>query len=382
MSAQDAGLIPQAAHASQEAQAPQEAQVPLAALPSPRVPDPQRGPSLRWAILGSGWIAAQFVQSLQQHTNQQVVAVGSRTLARAQGFADEHGIPHAYGSYEELVASDVDVVYVATGHLDHYAHATLALNAGKPVLVEKPMTPRLAETQALAELARAKGLFAMEAVWTVALPRYSVIRQILEQGLLGDIVEVHANLGERLVEHHRAMDPAQGGGAMNDIGSYTLMFVNEFIPGLTVRAAHGRRQAVPGVPAPGAIGEFHAMLNDAEDRLATVSASMLADTPTTAYIAGTKATLVLDAPFYQPGPVAVHFHAEGNRAGVPVGTELRVDEPALAHTQLFWEALEVARCIDAGLTESPLRPLSRSIETITLVEQVRAAMGDPLPAEL
>src|SRR5690606_36381131 len=148
---------------------------PARVMPQPRVPDPLTGPVKRWAVLGTGWIAARFVEALQQHTNQRVVAVGSRSLARAEEFAAEHGSPEAYGSYEELVASDVDVVYVATGHLEHLAHATLALEAGKPVLVEKPMTPCLADTERLVALAREQGLFAMEAVWTLALPRYSVV---------------------------------------------------------------------------------------------------------------------------------------------------------------------------------------------------------------
>ncbi|QIK64810.1 Gfo/Idh/MocA family oxidoreductase [Leucobacter viscericola] len=334
-------------------------------MPSPQVPDPQNGPSLRWAILGSGWIATQFVDALRSLTNQRVVAVGSRSLARAQEFAREHGIEHAYGSYEELVASDVDVVYVATGHLDHFAHAILALEAGKPVLVEKPMTPRLAETRALVDLARSKGLFAMEAVWTLALPRFSVVRQVLEKGLLGEIVEVHANMGEYLVNHHRAMDPAQGGGAMNDLGTYPLMFANEVLPGLRVLAASGQQHAVHG-----SYGQFHAILTDEDGRQVTVSASMLADTPSSAYIAGTEATLILESPFYHPGPVTVRFHD---------GRELRYDEPRLAHTQLFWEALEVARCIDAGLTESPLRPLDQSLASIALMERCRELMGDPLP---
>lgn len=338
-------------------------------MPQPAVPDPMSAPVQRWAILGTGWIAAQFVRALQQHTNQQVVAVGSRTSARAEEFAAEHGIDAAYGSYEELVAADVDIVYVATGHLDHFAHARLALEAGRPVLIEKPMTPRLSEAQELVDLARAKGLFAMEAVWTLALPRYSVVRQVLESGMLGEVVEVSANLGERLVDHHRAMDPAQGGGAMNDIGTYVLMFANEILPGLRVTAAHGQRHAVAGVEGPGAIGQFHALLSDDADRLATVSASMRADTPTTAYIAGAEATLSLDAPFYQPGPVTVRFHD---------GEELRYEEPALAHTQLFWEALEAARCMDAGLTESPLRPLDQTLATLSLMERARELMGDPL----
>lgn len=351
-------------------------------LPAPRVPDPLSGPSLRWAILGTGWIADRFVEALQQNTNQRVVAVGSRTLPRAEEFASARGIPEAYGSYEDLVAADVDVVYVATGHLDHLAHATLALQAGKPVLVEKPMTPRLADTRALVALAREKGLFAMEAVWTLALPRYSVVRQVFESGMLGEIHEVHANLGERLIDHHRAMDPAQGGGVMNDIGSYTLMFANEMLPGLRVQAARGTRGPRSGADtgaaeattggAPGAaIGQFHALLGNDAGQIATVSASMFGDTPTTGYVAGSEATLELEAPFYQPGPVTVRFHD---------GEVLRYDEPARAHSQLFWEALEVARCIDAGLTESPLRPLDRTIETVALMERARELMGDPLPA--
>lgn len=341
-------------------------------LPEPQTPDPITGPSLRWGVVGTGWIADRFVDSLQQHTNQKVVAVGSRSLPRAAEFANARGIASAYGSYEELVAADVDVVYVATGHLDHLAHATLALEAGKPVLVEKPMTPRLADTRALVELARAKGLFAMEAVWTLALPRYSVVRQVLEQGMLGEIHEVYANLGERLIDHHRAMDPAQGGGAMNDIGSYTMMFAGEVLRDLRVQAARGTRGPRSAAETAGtepAIAQFHALLGNEVGQIATVSASMFGDTPTTAYIAGSAATLELEAPFYQPGPVTVRFHD---------GEVLRYEEPALAHTQLFWEALEVARCIDAGLTESPLRPLDRTLETVALIEQARELMGDAL----
>ena len=349
----------------------------MRSMPEPQVPDPMGGPSVRWAILGTGWIANRFVESLQQHTSQQVVAVGSRDAERAQQFAAAHGIAESYGSYEDLVNADVDVVYVATGHLEHLAHATLALEAGKPVLVEKPMTPRAADTRALIALAHEKGLFAMEAVWSLALPRYSVIRQVLDSGMLGEIHEVHANLGERLIDHHRAMDQAQGGGAMNDIGSYTIMFASEVLSGLQVRAAHGTRgggstavETPTSADTSAAVAQFHALLGNDAGQMATVSASMFGNTPTTAYVAGSEATLELEAPFYQPGPVTVRFHD---------GEVLRYEEPALAHTQLFWEALEVARCIDQGLTESPLRTLDRSLETVALMEQARDLMGDPLP---
>ncbi len=334
----------------------------MRALPEPRpVGDV---PSLRWGILGTGWIAHQFVATVLARTGQRVVAVGSRSAERSREFAGEFGIEQAFGSYEELVGAEVDVIYVATGHLDHLAHATLALEAGKPVLVEKPMTPRVADTEALVALARARGLFCMEAVWTLALPRYDVVRQILESGMLGEIQSVAADMGEYLVDHRRAMDPAQGGGAMNDLGTYPLMFVGWVLPSARVVGATGQRH-----PS-GSFGQFAAVLVDDEQRQAVVQASMVADTPTTAVIAGSDATLVLDGPFYRPGPVEVRFRD---------GEVLRWEEDRVAHVGLYHEALEVARCIGAGLTESPIRPLDATLATVRLMERARDLMGDPLP---
>lgn len=334
----------------------------MRALPEPRPVG--EVPSLRWGILGTGWIAHQFVATVLANTAQQVVAVGSRSVERSREFADEFGIEHAFGSYEELVAADVDVIYVATGHLDHIAHARLALEAGKPVLVEKPMTPKVADTEALIELARQRGVFCMEGVWSLALPRFDVVRQVLESGMLGEIRSVAADMGEYLVDHHRAMDPAQAGGAMNDLGTYPLMFVGWVLPSARVVGATGQRHAT------GAMGQFAAVLVDDESRQAVVHASMVADTPTTALIAGSEATLVLDGPFYHPGPVEVRFRD---------GEVLRWDEERVAHVGLFHEALEVARCIGSGLTESPVRPLDATLATVRLMERARDLMGDPLP---
>lgn len=334
----------------------------MRALPEPRPVG--EVPSLRWGILGTGWIAHRFVATVLANTAQQVVAVGSRSVERSREFADEFGIEHAFGSYEELVAADVDVIYVATGHLDHIAHARLALEAGKPVLVEKPMTPKVAHTEALVELARQRGVFCMEGVWSLALPRFDVVRQVLESGMLGEIRSVAADMGEYLVDHHRAMDPAQAGGAMNDLGTYPLMFVGWVLPSARVVGATGQRHAT------GAMGQFAAVLVDDESRQAVVHASMVADTPTTALIAGSEATLVLDGPFYHPGPVEVRFRD---------GEVLRWDEERVAHVGLFHEALEVARCIGSGLTESPVRPLDATLATVRLMERARDLMGDPLP---
>ena len=331
-------------------------------LPQPRTTDPTSVPSLRWGVIGTGWIADQFVTTVTRNTHQRIVAVGSRSLDRAREFAEGRGVEKACGSYEELVAQDLDVVYVATGHLDHASHARLALEAGRNVLIEKPMTPTVEATQELVELARSRGLFCMEAVWSLALPRFDVVRQVLAADLLGRIEAVTVDMGEYLVNHRRAMDPAQGGGAMNDLGIYPLMFADWVLPGIDVVTAVGPRHAT------GAVGQFMALLEDGEGRQASVFASMLANTPSLAVIGGSDATLVLDGPFYRPGPVEVRFRD---------GRVLSWDEPRIHHEGLFYEAVEAARCIAAGLTESPLRPLDATIATVKLMERARALMNDP-----
>ena len=224
------------------------------------------------------------------------------------------------------------------------------------------MTPTVEATRELVELARDKDLFCMEAVWSLALPRFDVVRQVLAANLLGRIEAVTVDMGEYLVDHRRAMDPAQGGGAMNDLGIYPLMFADWVLPGVEVVAAAGPRHAT------GAVGQFMALLGDGEGRQASVFASMLTDTPSVAVIGGSEATLVLDGPFYRPGPVEVRFRD---------GRVLSWDEPRIHHEGLFHEAVEVARCIAAGHTESPLRPLNATIATVELMEQARALMNDP-----
>src|SRR6185369_4576949 len=111
-----------------------------ASLPTPRTPDPLSAPSLRWGIIGPGWIAERFVGAVQRNTGQRVLAVGSRPAERSAAFAAKHGIERYYASYDALLAdSEIDVVYVATPHNAHYPCAKLAIAAGKHTVVEKPL---------------------------------------------------------------------------------------------------------------------------------------------------------------------------------------------------------------------------------------------------
>ena len=169
-------------------------------LAASTVPDPMVASPLRWGVIGPGHIASTFVAAVREGTRSDVVAVGSRSPERARAFAERHGVPRAYGSYEELVADDgLDAVYVATPHSEHHAHALLALRAGRAVLVEKAFARSLAETDEVLGVARDAGLLVAEAMWSRYLPSYDVVRRTVDDGTLGEVVLVQADHGQRLL---------------------------------------------------------------------------------------------------------------------------------------------------------------------------------------
>ena len=198
-------------------------------LPESRVPESRDAPALRWGIMGPGWIAERFTESVQAHTSQVIAAIGSRSLDRSEAFAGRHGIPAAFGSYEELAASDVDIIYVATPHNFHYEAALMALDAGKHVLVEKPIGVNREQAAGIASRAAGAGLFAAEAMWTFFLPKFDVIRQVLDSAMLGDLTTVFAEYGEYFDRSHRIFDPALAGGPLLDLGTYPLSLITSVL---------------------------------------------------------------------------------------------------------------------------------------------------------
>ncbi|MGW5651403.1 Gfo/Idh/MocA family protein [Streptomyces humi] len=333
-----------------------------ATLPAPRTPDPMAAPALRWGVLGTGWIAERFVRSVRRHTRQRFTAVASRDAARAAEFAGRHGVPASYGSYEELVAAtDVDVVYVATEHTAHLACARLALEAGKHTLVEKPLALDATEATELAELAAARGLFCAEALWTFFLPRFDVVRQILDSGVLGDIHTVLADHGEHFAPGHRILRADLAGGPLLDLGTYPVSLATWVL-------GEPAEILATGQPHPAGVnGQLSAVLRDRDGSQAVVHTTLFSDTPTTATIAGSHATLTLPGPFYQPGDV--HLTPAGG------GPALTYSEPRTAHEALHFEAAEVARRVAEGRRESPLRPLEASITTLRAMDGIRQKCG-------
>jgi predicted dehydrogenase len=256
---------------------------------------------------------------------------------------------------------------VATTHPAHLPIALLSLEAGKPTVVEKPLALNASEAVRIADAARQAGVFCMEALWTLFLPKFDVIRQVLDSGLLGDVRSLLADNGEWFPADHRIMDPAQAGGPMLDLGIYPVSFATWVLgPALRVQAA--------GQPhATGINGEAAAILAAADDRLAVLHTTMLGNTPTRASVTGTEASLEIEGPFYQPGGFYVRS-SDGTQT-------LEYGEPAIAHAALHFEAATAARYIAAGASESPIRPLADSIATLEVMDEIRRQLGIRYPTE-
>jgi predicted dehydrogenase len=340
----------------------------ITALPAPRTPDPSAAPSLRWGILGPGWIAHRFVEALRLHTNQRVVAVASRGRDRAAAFAAQWSIPTVHGSYDALFAdADVDVVYVATTHPSHHANALAVLRAGKHVLVEKPLAVDAAGAREIAEVARAANLFAGEAMWTKFLPKFDVIRQLLDDGALGEIRTVLADHGEFFTPDHRIYDPELAGGPLWDLGTYPIALAHMVFDSLPTVVAHAQ-EALPGLT-----GQIAAMLVDPKGNQAVLHTTILSDTPTAAVISGRDATLHVDGPFFMPGPFTLTQHR--SHPDSP-GRVLRYDEAPGGHLDgLHFAAVEAARLISDGRIESEIHPLRYAISTLDVVDEIRRQIG-------
>lgn len=196
--------------------------------------------ALRWGILATGHIARSFTRDLFA-SGFTVSAVGSRAPAAAEAFATEFGIPNPHGSYEQLVADpEVDVIYIATPHPHHVDAALLAIDAGKHVLIEKPLTITRADAQRIADRAAERGVVAMEAMWTRFLPHMVHLRALLAAGAIGEVRTVMADHTQSLPTDpaHRLQNPELGGGALLDLGIYPVSFAVDVLGLPTAIEAH------------------------------------------------------------------------------------------------------------------------------------------------
>jgi predicted dehydrogenase len=317
---------------------------------------------IRWGVVGPGTIAAKVVQDFAVVDGAHVVAVASRSLGRAQAFAERHGIERAHGSYADILADPgVDVLYIATPHSQHHAVALGALRAGKALLIEKAFTSTTAGATEIVDLARESGVFVMEAMWTRFQPAVVALRGLIADGAIGEVRSVQADLGvsREYDPMHRLFDMSQGGGALLDLGVYVVSFA-QMLLGTPERVV-----AAGSLFPSGADAESSLLLDYADGRTATLMTSLRNALPGQARVFGTAGWIDVMPRFHHPTTIVLH------RTGAEPETITR--EPL--GTGYTHELIEVNECLRAGRTESTVMPLADTLAVQTILGEAAEQLG-------
>lgn len=332
-------------------------------FPTPQIIDPVSVTSMRWGIMGAAGIAEIFVSGVKKHTKQHVVAVASRTPGKAVEFAGKFGL-ESHDNYEDLLArEDIDVVYIPTLPSQHKDHALQAIAAGKHVLIEKPLTLVPSEAAEIFAAAKAKGVLAMEAMWTRYIPQYDIIRQLLKTGTLGDIELVNVSMAQANLEIPRLWKKGHG-DPLFDMGIYPISFCQSILGNPTKITAQGI------LNQDGIDEEVSVQLSYANGARAYILVSGRAAIPGIAQIAGTKAKLDVGPEFFIPSKLElrdVDFNA-------PATTWIH-DYPVIAHEGLSYQATALASFVDQGLLESPYESHADSLANLEVCAEVIRLIG-------
>jgi predicted dehydrogenase len=315
--------------------------------------------STGWGIAATGRIARAVGTVVAEHPDMHVAAVGSRDAGRAAALAAELGAARSYGSYDALVRDDdVAAVYVATPHAQHADVVVAALAAGKAVLCEKPLTHALAETERLARVAEESGTFLMEAMWMRFNPLVRRLVELAGTGGLGELRSLRASIGfpAPYDAAARLWSPELGGGALLDLGVYTVDLARLLLGDPVEVRALGSRAAT-GVDA-----EASVVLRSASGAHALLEQSLVTRMPGTALLQGARGWAELGPAFHAP-----------TRLVVQVG-DGEPEEHVLADRRAGFvgELEEVVRCLREGRTQSDVLPLAESVATARVLD---AALG-------
>lgn len=318
-------------------------------------------------IIGAGWIAEKMAEALAPLEDYCVYAIASRSIGKAKEFAGRWNIPKAYGSYEDMVKdNDVDLVYIATPHSHHFPHAMLALNAGKPVLVEKAFTANAAEAEELIETARSKGLFITEAIWTRYMPLSHKIKEIMESGIIGKPRVITATLCYMMEFKERILRPDLCGGALLDLGVYALNFARMYFGTDIVRTVSNCHMGPTGIDLQECIS-----LSYADGKMANLQAGTLCLNDRQGIINGTEGYIRVDN-INCPEVVEVYRNYE---------LVERYVKPEDMVNGYEYQVIEARRCIEAGLPESPMMPHQETLDIMKQMDGLRKEWGVVYPMD-
>ena len=336
----------------------------MRSLPKPHLFRSEESKPLRWGVFGAGWIAEQMIKTAQKNSQQNFVAVASRTPGKAETFAKTFGIVDFYASYEELAARpDIDAIYIGTLPSNRLEVALIAINAGKHVLIEKPITMDVSEAAQIYAAAKAKKVLAVEAMWTRFLPHMDIARQLVADGAIGEVELVvssfcQANLGVA------RLYTLGGGNPIIDMGIYPIALSQEFL---------GEPSEIHGF---GKLHhneideETHAFMRFESGARSNFVLSARVSMPITAAISGLKGSISFGPPWFSSTSVTLH----GNGLNEPLATWS--DESGLVeHLGLIHQVNAFAQYVEAGLLEAPLYTHQESLANIKTALTIGSQIG-------
>jgi predicted dehydrogenase len=318
--------------------------------------------------LGTGWIASEFAQGLAELPDAELTAVGSRTAASANRFADRFQVPRRHASYQALAGDpDVDVIYVATPNPLHREHCLLCLASGKPVLCEKPFALNASQAEEMVRAAREKTLFLMEAMWSRFFPLMDKVRALVDEGAIGEVQMLVAELCIQFDfdPSDRRYAPDLGGGALLDLGVYPLSLAS-MLMGPPARITSLAHLGTTGVDEQAGI-----VLGYDQGQVSTLYASLRADSPVEAILLGTKGQIRIHPWWIRPDALTLSVAGQ---------EDTRLEMPFAGNGYQF-EAAEVMACLRAGKLESDLMPLDETLSIIGTMDAIRAQWGLRFPGE-
>ena len=332
-------------------------------LPKPNIFKPEDSKPLRWGIFGAGWIAEAMIKTIQLNSNQNFVAVASRTPGKAEAFATKWKMDSFHNSYEELAArEDIDAMYVATLPSDRLEVALVAINAGKHVLIEKPITMDLLEAKAIYAAAKEKKVLAVEAMWTRFLPQMDIARQLVADGSIGKPELVVSTFCQANLAVPRLFTLG-GGNPIIDMGIYPIALSHQFL---------GKPDEIHAFAKlhPNKIDEeVHAFMRFKDGSRSNFVNSARSALPITAGVSGSKGALSFGTPWFTPSSITLHT-TEFNDKG-----KTWVDESGMPeHLGLVHQVHAFAQYLEAGLLEAPLYSHTDSLTNLetalTIADQI------------
>jgi len=323
---------------------------------------------MKLGIIGAGWIAEKMATTLKDKPQGcECYAVASRNIDKAKAFAEKWRMPKAYGSYEALVKDpDIDLVYIATPHSHHFEHACLAINNGKPCLVEKAFTANAREAEALLHLAKEKGVFITEAIWTRYMPLSMKVKEIMESGIIGKPRILTSTLCYMMENKERIIRPELCGGALLDLGVYCLNFARMYF-GTDIKSTVTNCQVGPT----GMDMHENIILNYADGRIANLQSGALCLNDRQGIISGVDGYIRVDN-VNCPELVEVYRNYK------LVATYRKPEDMVTGYE---YQVFESKRCIEAGLLESPMMPHAETLAIMEQMDSLRREWGIKYPMD-